>query len=99
MEPGCRGQILNIIIKKSGLKKEIGSRFLHLDFERPSDFAKLSTDLELFLKEINTPLIIDEAQQIPEIFPILRAEVDDRKKNRQFIVPRSSHFKKDCAYY
>ena len=72
---------------KTTLAKEfLGKNYSFLDLERPSDFAKLSLEPELYLKSVTSPLIIDEAQRMPEIFPILRAEVDDRKRYGQFIL-------------
>ena len=79
---------------KTTLAQEfLGKQFAFLDLERPSDAVKLSFDPELFLREAQGPLIIDEAQRMPEIFPILRAEVDDRRKNGQFVLLGSASFK------
>ena len=82
---------------KTTLAKELlGAKPTILDLERPSDFAKLEAGPELYLKESRrrpTPLVIDEAQRMPELFPILRAEVDDRKKKGQFIILGSSSWK------
>ena len=79
---------------KTTLAREfLGKNFAFLDLERPSDLSKLAFEPELFLREVQTPLIIDEAQRMPEIFSILRAEVDDRKKNGQFVLLGSASFK------
>ncbi len=79
---------------KTTLAREfLGQGLVLLDLERPSDFAKLAAEPELYLKEARTsptPLVIDEAQRMPELFPILRAEADDRKKKGQFIILGSS---------
>lgn len=63
---------------------------IYLDLERPSDRAKLS-DPELYLRRHSEDFIIlDEIQRIPEVFTLLRSEVDARKragkKARQFLI-------------
>ncbi|MGF1657634.1 MAG: ATP-binding protein [Verrucomicrobiales bacterium] len=52
----------------------------YLDLERPSDLAKLA-DPELYLGKFSGQLVIlDEIQRVPELFPILRSLVDDRRQ-------------------
>ncbi|MCI5150100.1 MAG: DUF4143 domain-containing protein [Candidatus Electrothrix sp. MAN1_4] len=62
-----------------------------LDLERPSDLRKL-TDPELFFHTHKDKLIcIDEVQVGPEIFPLLRAVVDeDRRPGRFFLLGSAS---------
>lgn len=61
---------------------------VYLDAERPSDRAKLA-DPELYLGEFRDHLvIIDEVQNLPELFPVLRALVDERKRMGE----RHGHF-------
>lgn len=61
---------------------------VYLDLERPSDMAKLQ-DPELYLGQFADHLIIvDEIQRVPELFPVLRSIVDDRR----FAGERSGHF-------
>lgn len=51
----------------------------YLDLERPSDMAKLE-DPELYLGNFAKHLVIlDEVQRCPEIFPLLRSLVDERR--------------------
>lgn len=62
----------------------------YLDLERPSDLAKLE-DPELYLTSHSGKLIIlDEIQRRPELFPILRSLVDERRrageKTAQFLI-------------
>tara|TARA_B100001971_G_scaffold210312_1_gene235548 strand:+ start:22071 stop:23162 length:1092 start_codon:yes stop_codon:yes gene_type:complete len=60
----------------------------YLDLERPSDLAKLS-DPELYLSKFEDQLVIlDEIQCIPEIFPVLRSLIDDRRQKGE----RNAHF-------
>jgi uncharacterized protein len=59
---------------------------IFLDLELSSDLRKLS-DPELFLKEHANKLIyIDEAQNKPDLFPILRALVDMDRRPGRFVI-------------
>jgi predicted AAA+ superfamily ATPase len=58
----------------------------YLDLERPSDEAKVRTEPELFFENRKRPLILDEAQRAPELFPILRSLVDQNKKKGQYVI-------------
>ena len=78
---------------KTTLARELFTgHFSFLDLERPSDLAKLSSGAEFYLREKKGPLVIDEAQRMPEIFPLLRVEVDRRRKPGQFVLLGSSSF-------
>lgn len=66
--------------------KSIGKDALYLDLELPSDMNKL-TDPELYLHENEDKMvIIDEVQRMPELFPVLRALIDKKKKNGRFLL-------------
>ncbi len=59
---------------------------LFLDLELPSDIRKLQ-DPELFLNEHKAKLVcIDEVQQKPDLFPVLRALVDKDRKPGRFLI-------------
>ncbi len=59
----------------------------YLDLEKPSDFTRLSQDPEDALKRLKYRFILDEAQQLPELFPILRSFVDqNRQKKGQLVL-------------
>ncbi len=59
---------------------EIGKPLLYLDLERPSDIAKLA-DPELYLgRQGNHLVILDEIQRLPDLFPVLRSLVDERRR-------------------
>lgn len=58
----------------------------YLDLERPSDLQKLA-EPELFFDLHKGELIcLDEIQRAPEIFPILRSVIDDRRRKGQFLI-------------
>lgn len=59
----------------------------YLDLERPSDAAALRADPEARLDQLGDRLILDEAQQMPEIFPILRGLIDrERSRHGRFVL-------------
>jgi hypothetical protein len=60
----------------------------YFDLEKPSDLQVFLADPELALRRFRAPLIIDEAQTLPEIFPILRSIIDERRsaKGRFFLL-------------
>jgi hypothetical protein len=74
---------------KSTLARHILERrsdSLFLDLELPSDIRKLD-DPEFFFREHQEKLIcIDEIQQKPDLFPILRAVVDLNRRPGRFLV-------------
>jgi len=79
---------------KTTLAQMIGSEnphFSHLDLERPSDLRKLD-DPELFFKHHQQDLVcLDEVQNRPDLFPVLRAIIDERKRPGQLIILGSAN--------
>jgi predicted AAA+ superfamily ATPase len=52
----------------------------YLELERPSDLAKLA-DPELYLGRLAGQLVIlDEVQRLPDLFPVLRGLVEERRR-------------------
>lgn len=59
---------------------------LYLDLERESDVRRLASP-ELFLSQHNDScVVIDEAQRMPELFPLLRSLVDENRTTGRFIL-------------
>lgn len=59
---------------------------LFLDLELPTDIFKLS-EPELFLENHKDRLVIfDEVQRRPDLFPVLRALIDRRRRNGRFLI-------------
>lgn len=71
-------------------KTTLARGFLHgdyFDLERPSDYAVFADDPELALNRLDAPLIIDEAQELPALFSVLRSVIDDeRHRNGRFFL-------------
>jgi predicted AAA+ superfamily ATPase len=60
-------------------KTTLAKHFLegeYFDLERPSDQQVFVDDIEFALRRLEPPLIIDEAQTLPELFPVLRSMID-----------------------
>jgi uncharacterized protein len=79
-------------VGKTTLARELkpGKPVHYLDLERPSDLAKLG-DPELYLGKFRDHLVVlDEIQRLPDIFPLLRSLVDERRrageKSAQFLL-------------
>jgi hypothetical protein len=69
-------------------KTTLAKHFLegeYFDLERPSDQQVFVDDIEFALRRFETPLIIDEAQTLPELFPVLRSMIDlDRQQTGRY---------------
>jgi predicted AAA+ superfamily ATPase len=69
-------------VGKTTLARELdlGKPTHYLDLERPSDLAKLA-DPELYLAGFAGHLVIlDEVQRLPDLFPVLRSLIDERRR-------------------
>lgn len=59
----------------------------YLDLERPSDVAPLAADPEARLGQLRGRVIFDEAQRLPDLFPVLRGVVDrERSRKGRFVL-------------
>lgn len=54
---------------------------LYLDLERPSDLNKLSDPEFFFHQNLDKTVILDEIQRVPELLPIIRSLVDQRRRH------------------
>jgi predicted AAA+ superfamily ATPase len=52
----------------------------YFDLEKPSDLQVFAGDIEYALRQLEGPLIIDEAQTLPSLFPVLRALIDEKRR-------------------
>jgi len=57
-----------------------------VDLERPQDYAHVVSDIELFLDECRMPVIVDEAQRLPALFPALRHALDKQKAKGRVVL-------------
>lgn len=77
-------------VGKTTLAKQIQKNFkkksVYIDLELPSDLNKLQAP-ELYLQQHSDKLIvIDEIQRMPELFPLLRTLVDQKKQKGRFLI-------------
>jgi predicted AAA+ superfamily ATPase len=78
---------------KTTLAKSIISSYpdaVYLDLEKPSDLSKLQ-DAETYLTMQQDKLVcIDEIQLRPDLFPLLRALIDENRRPGRFLMLGSS---------
>ncbi len=78
---------------KTTLAKQLKPSWKYFDMEKASDFDLVTRDFDFFFRENPGQLIIDEAQQAPEIFRELRGVIDkNREYKGRFILTGSSSF-------
>lgn len=76
---------------KSTLVKTIRPDWKYYDLERPDDYQLITSDPLGFFSRQREKTIIDEAQQFPELFKVLRGVIDmDRKAVGRFLLTGSS---------
>lgn len=64
---------------------------LYLDLELSSDYNRLTRDPEGFLESyLDHCVIIDEIQRKPDLFPLLRSLIDQKRKPARYIITGSS---------
>lgn len=67
-----------------------GNHQVYLDLERPSDLDKLQNAELFFRVNREKQIIIDEIQRKPDLFPLLRYEIDEARRPGRFILLGSS---------
>ena len=76
---------------KSTLVQTLLPDWKYYDLERPDDFQLISSDPLGFFNRQRDRVIIDEAQQFPELFQVLRSVIDqDRNTTGRFVLTGSS---------
>ncbi len=77
---------------KTTLVKQIFKEYIYINLEDAEirDFAK--QDIVGFFQKYNNKIIIDEAQNVPEIFSQIQVIVDNSKEKGQFILTGSQNF-------
>lgn len=78
-------------VGKTTLVKTLQSRLplpsTYLDLEIPSQRVRLSIDPELYLSHrIDQTIILDEVQQLPDLFPLLRGLIDQHRMPGRFLL-------------
>ncbi len=78
---------------KSTLSQIMRPDWNYIDLENPNHYQLIADDPVLFFRENPQRLIIDEAQQLPMLFEVLRGVIDaDRSLKNRFILTGSASF-------
>ncbi|MEN8164713.1 MAG: AAA family ATPase, partial [Acidobacteriota bacterium] len=76
---------------KSTLVQGLYPEWKYYDLERPDDYRLITSDPLGFFSRQSEKTIIDEAQQFPELFSVLRGIIDrDRSATGRFLLTGSS---------
>lgn len=87
---GARQTGKTTIVKRLMLENE-NLKYVTLDHPRIRELAK--TDPEIFLSRYTPPVIIDEIQYAPELFPYIKMMVDNDRTSGQFYLTGSQLFR------
>ncbi len=74
---------------KSTLARLAFPDFTYIDLERPLDLARAAQDPEFLLSQ-SPQLVVDEAQRLPELFPVLRSHLDRQPRHRVVLLGSAS---------
>jgi len=67
-----------------------GHRARYLTLDDPATLAAAQADPAAFLEDLQGPVILDEVQQAPALFPVLRSVVDRRRAPGSFLLTGSA---------
>lgn len=77
---------------KSTLVRAAFPDYAYVNLENPQQGDRAREDPVGFIRNAPTPLIIDEAQQAPELFSMIQVVSDERGSTGQFILSGSQNF-------
>src|SRR5271157_5874447 len=63
----------------------------YLTFDDPSILAAAKRDPSGFVSGLNTPVILDEVQHIPEVFQVIKLAVDRKREPGRFLLTGSAN--------
>jgi hypothetical protein len=79
--------------KSTMLKKLLGEKYTYVTFDDFELKELFFNDPKKFISRYNNHIIFDEAQYIPELFPIIKQAVDaDRRNYGKFVITGSGQF-------
>lgn len=78
---------------KTTISKTVRPSWKYFDLENGNDYNRITDDFEMFFSQNERNIIIDEAQESPQLFKELRGIIDKKRhiKNR-FLITGSSSF-------
>ncbi len=68
------------------LMSKVGKEAIYLDLENPEDQSMISEPLLFFRANMDKCIFIDEIQRKPELFPILRSIIDEKREPARFVL-------------
>jgi len=77
---------------KTTLCKKLFKDYRYVTLENPDNKEFAQSDPKGFLEEYNDKVIIDEVQNVPELFSYIQGIVDESKKTGQYILTGSQNF-------
>ncbi len=77
---------------KTTVCKQTFSDYRYVSLENPDDRLFAEEDPRGFLEEYNSKVIIDEAQNVPQLFSYIQGIVDESQQMGQFILTGSQNF-------
>lgn len=78
-------------VGKSTLARQLRPNWVYFDCEKPSVIERIRYDPELFFEQHSKHIILDEAQELPVIFNVLRGVIDENRAEKgRFILTGSS---------
>ena len=66
---------------------------MYLDLQRPSTRARLNDPERYLQSQADALVVLDEVQTMPELFPVLRAAIDEDKRPGRFLLLRPNGVK------
>lgn len=79
-------QVGKTTLAKMYIDMHVTEKVHFFDLENPYDLARLENPMLTLSNLTNQLIVIDEIQRRPELFPILRVLVDDKKKKQKFLI-------------
>ena len=79
-------------VGKSTLLKKYFSDINYITMDDLADCEAVKRDSKDFLELQGTPLILDEVQLVPEIFPTLKLIIDSDRHNSMYILTGSQRY-------
>jgi len=77
---------------KSTMLTHLFPKYRYLSFDDSSLRISAKNDPAAFIESLQTPVIIEEVQYVPEILPFIKIHVDKNRKNGTFILTGSQVF-------
>ncbi len=80
-------------VGKTTVLRQIGEgKYSELSFDDPLLRSQAEADPNLFFKNNRPPLLLDEIQYVPKLFPYLKMQVDQRRTDGDYLMTGSQAF-------